>query len=152
MSVFPFGESDSTKLWSEYNLTISVQTDSVNMESVVYHVKRIPKLGMVVTPWHNDCCIGGISPYIHAMVVSRGKLVCTCRYGCSHGWIELFRSQRAKFNLVTHMWSKDFKSSILNDLKLASWKFESTEMTIGFISWLNELSCQVGNDSLLSFM
>lgn len=41
MSVFQLlWEFDSTKLWSEYNLTISVQTESVKVESVVLRGQR----------------------------------------------------------------------------------------------------------------
>lgn len=35
-------------------------------------------------------------------------------------WSDSTISKRAKFNLVAHMWSKDFKSFILDDLKLAA--------------------------------
>lgn len=56
VTIFPFWESAMSTIWVfEVNLTISVQTDSVKVESAVRCGQRIPKLENVVTLWYNDC-------------------------------------------------------------------------------------------------
>ena len=60
-------------------------------------------------------------------MVPRGELVCTCRYVayanvhlgmCYHGWTELSRSTGEFLYWFAHKWSKDFISSIIDDMKV----------------------------------